>query len=280
MGNVRKVRDVAVYIEATFDPLVSNGREESLVRWFTSARSSFFGGLAQAEASSEADVVSHVLVTQEIDGPSHRLMNLSDQWSQFEEFLRGFPWWVDVRYSEGDIELVGVRARQLVTDGSIWQVSARLPMSRPDDPVQCGAMVEFLREALDVANPSFGRIELNDFDDYTNLDAALRRRLRASLRESREILRGYAWVTVCPPEILSQLGGVAELESSRAFHRVVSLQSGGVLLQASETLADYTNAVMQRVFSTLAPVLPRGEPSLDPAHPHLRFVSQDAASVR
>jgi hypothetical protein len=53
-----------------------------------------------------------------------------------------------------------------------------------------------------------------------------------------------------------------------------------VLLQASDTLAGYTDQVMQRVFEALAPVLPPGEPRPDPAYPEMRFVPRDAAGVR
>ncbi|WRZ87699.1 hypothetical protein OHB54_00485 [Streptomyces sp. NBC_01007] len=140
--------------------------------------------------------------------------------------------------------------------------------------------MDVLHAALDASNPLFGRIEWNIFYELPNLDAVLRRRRRTSLREGRQFLRGYAWVTVCPAELAARLGGAAALEDSGAFHRVLPLRAGGVLLQASATMDGYTDQVMERVFEALAPVLPPGEPSPDPARPYMRFVPRDAATVR
>ncbi|MET7981689.1 MULTISPECIES: hypothetical protein [unclassified Streptomyces] len=140
--------------------------------------------------------------------------------------------------------------------------------------------MDFLHTALDGSNPVFGRIEWHNFNEITNLDAVLRRKGRTSLREGRRFLRGYAWVTICPTELAAQLGGAAVLEDSGAFHRVLPLRAGGVLLQASSTMAGYTDQAMERVFEVLAPVLPPGEPSPDPAYPYMRFVPRDAATVR
>ncbi|MEY2248892.1 hypothetical protein AB8A21_39240 [Streptomyces sp. BF23-18] len=137
-----------------------------------------------------------------------------------------------------------------------------------------------LHAALDGSSPLYGHIEWDNFDELTNLDVVLRRRRRPSLREGRRFLRGYAWVTVCPAELAARLGGAATLEDSGAFHRVLPLRAGGVLLQASVTMDGYTDQVMERVFETLAPVLPPGEPRPDPAHPYMRFVPRDAATVR
>lgn len=177
-------------------------------------------------------------------------------------------------------ELGSVSTRHAFTDGSFWKASAALVVESSDDSGQSAALVECLREALDGSSPTFGRIELNNFNELTNIEAVLRRRQRKSLRESRQTLRGYAWVTVCPAELLALLGGASALEASGAFHRVIPLSAGGALLQASETLGGYTDEVMERVFLTLAPVLPEGEPHPDPAFPYMRFVPRDAATAR
>jgi hypothetical protein len=161
----------------------------------------------------------------------------------------------------------------------LWHAEAAVTVD-PEDAAACAVLVEFLRDALDACNPTFGRVELNNFNELTNLDAVLRRKRRKSLRESRQFVRGYAWVTVCPAELSARLGGPAALAASGAFHRVVPLRAGGVLLQASETLAGYTDTVMERVFVALAPVLPEGEPHPDPAYPYMRFVPRDAAAAR
>lgn len=269
-----------VYIEATFDTSMAVDGGESLVHWFRAVRSRLFDDLAQAEANNGDGVVSRVLVTKDIDGSSHHFSGVGENWQHFEECLATFPWWVGFNYQKGDSPLGWARAEHVFTDGSLWQASAAVSLESPDDAESCARLVTFLRQAVDGSNPAFGRIELDNFNEYTNLDAALRRRRRRSLKESRQVLRGYAWVTVCPSELSARLGGVRALEASGVFHRVIPLRSEGVLLQASETLAGYTDAVMARVFEVLAPVLPEGEPHPDPAHPNLRFVSRDAASVR
>ncbi|MET8291129.1 hypothetical protein ABZV80_38900 [Streptomyces sp. NPDC005132] len=155
----------------------------------------------------------------------------------------------------------------------MWSPWSRAPAAE-QEPTAAGPSL------LDGSNPVFGRIEWRNFNEVTNLDAVLLRKRRTSLREGRRFLRGYAWVTVCPAELTERLGGTAVLEDSGAFHRVLPLRAGGVLLQASATMAGYTDQVMERVFEVLAPVLPPGEPSPDPAHPYLRFVPRDAATVR
>jgi hypothetical protein len=48
----------------------------------------------------------------------------------------------------------------------------------------------------------------------------LRRRRDQSVADSRTILRGYSWVTVCGQELADRLGGVEALRATRAFHAV------------------------------------------------------------
>ncbi|MFI8068948.1 hypothetical protein ACIF85_09155 [Streptomyces sp. NPDC086033] len=269
-----------VYLEATFDLDAAVEPGESLIQWFRAARSHLFVDLEAAEPKGDSRVVSRALVTQDIDGSSELFTKVGDKWGHFEQCLATFPWWADVDYSTGNTELVGARTNHVLTDGSLWLASARVALNSLNDASECAGLVAFLQEALQGSNPAFARIELNDFNDSTNLDAGLRRKRRTSLRAGRQVLRGYAWVMVCPQELSVRLGGSTALEASGAFHKVIPLRSGGVLLQASETLAGYTEQVMERVFLALAPVLPEGEPLPDPAHPNLRFVLRDAGQVR
>lgn len=141
----------------------------------------------------------------------------------------------------------------------------------------CRSVVEFLISALDTVNPAFGRVCAGEpVTPKTNLDAVLKRKLRTSVAEARQGLRGYAWVTVCPAELTDALGGADALKRSGAFHRVVSLASGGTVLQATETLAAFSNEAMRKTFQALAPVLPPGVPHFNPAAPYARFVPEDA----
>jgi hypothetical protein len=71
----------------------------------------------------------------------------------------------------------------------------------------------------------------------------------------REALRGYSWVTICAPELVGRLGGVAALAASGAFHEVRELPRGQALLRATPLVEEYEGAAVERAFRTLAPVL-------------------------
>ncbi|WP_339134481.1 hypothetical protein WJM95_33105 [Streptomyces sp. f51] len=75
--------------------------------------------------------------------------------------------------------------------------------------------MDFLYAVLDGSSPLYGHIEWDDFDELTNLDAVLRRKRRTSLREGRQFLRGYAWVTVCPAELAARLGGASAADTNK-----------------------------------------------------------------
>ncbi|MET8102848.1 hypothetical protein ABZV29_41550 [Streptomyces sp. NPDC005236] len=112
----------------------------------------------------------------------------------------------------GEVDVLGrAGSYHVLSDGSIWRASASVSVNSPDDRASCTALVDFLHTALDGSSPLFGRLEWDNSDEFTNLDALLRRRKRTSLREGRRFLRGYAWVTACPAELAAQLGGAGGL---------------------------------------------------------------------
>jgi hypothetical protein len=74
-------------------------------------------------------------------------------------------------------------------------------------------------------------------------------------------------------------GGASRIAATGAFHTVRELRGGGLLLQATETLAGYDDQAMREVFHALAPVLPPGIPEDDPARENLRVVFEDASGV-
>ncbi|MFE4703287.1 hypothetical protein ACFRIC_40090 [Streptomyces sp. NPDC056738] len=272
-----------VSVQASFDAAVPDGPGASLIRWFRTARTGLYRGLVEAEAGSGGGVVSAAHIVPDIDDLVRRFPRIGKTWPQFEEELAAFPWGAQLVFltQGGEPEVLGrASSYHVLRDGSIWRASALTTVNSPDDAASCTAVVDFLHAALDGSNPLYGHIEWDDFDELTNLDTVLRRKPRTSLREGRQFLRGYAWVTVCPAELAARLGGAAALEDSGAFHRVLPLRARGVLLQASATMDGYTDQVMEGVFETLAPVLPPGEPSPDPARPDTRFVPRDAATVR
>lgn len=272
-----------VCVEASFDAAVPGSPGASLVRWFRAARTGLYRDLVEAEARSGGEVVSEAQIVPDIDDLVRRFPRIGKTWPQFEEELAAFPWGAQLVFltEGGEPEVLGrASSYHVLRDGSIWRASALTKVNSPDDVASCTAVVDFLYAALDGSSPLYGHIEWDNFDELTNLDTVLRRKRRTSLREGRQFLRGYAWVTVCPAELVTRLGGAAALEDSGVFHRVFPLRAGGVLLQASATMDGYTEQVMERVFEALAPVLPPGEPSPDPAHPDTRFVPRDAATVR
>lgn len=116
----------------------------------------------------------------------------------------------------------------------------------------------------------------------TALDSALRRGGRVkSMMQSRQVLRGYSWCTICPRELAQRLGGSSALQATGAFVEVEELPSGGLWLQATESFSDYNDEAMKRVFKALAPVLPEGLPKPDPFDDiPRRLVWEDAADWR
>jgi len=71
-------------------------------------------------------------------------------------------------------------------------------------------------------------------------------------------LRSYSWVTYLCPEFVARLSGVPALAETGAFWRVDRL-ADGVLVQATEHLADYAGDRVVAVRDALLPVLHEGE---------------------
>ncbi|MER7933306.1 MULTISPECIES: hypothetical protein [unclassified Streptomyces] len=270
-----------VYMEATLDPRGAAERGAAAVSWFHKALSGPLAELVRQEERAEHGVHSGTSIRQSEGSRRTHINHLGRNRSRLDEELEKSPEWAVTEFYGEDV-LARVQCSFFPVEGewSRFVVALQAGMPRLSDAEYCTALVDFFAEALDELNPMFARIERDSFSDWSNIEAALTRDLDESLPESRDFLRGYAWVTVCPQELAIRLGGPQSLAASGAFHRVVPLQAGGVLLQASETLSGYTDQVMERVFTVLTPVLPEGQPVPDPAHPNLRFVLRDASQVR
>ncbi|GGT13770.1 hypothetical protein [Streptomyces chromofuscus] len=271
-----------VHIEVTLDERPAVSRGDVLARWFRGAVDSFF---PDPSAYAEA----HVLVDHSFErgGEKFRTKGFEESWPSLEERLRRYPFYASVNFFvpvDHPYETVGsfgrVTASYLRSDGSYAALAVGLQAAeRTADPRLCARIWDFLATALDGSDPAFARVEHRDFHDTTHLEAALRRPRRKSLRESRTYLRGYSWVTGVPGEVAARLGGASRLAATGAFHAVRELRGGGLLLQATETLAGYDDRAMREVFRALAPVLPPGIPQDDPAREHLRVVFEDASGV-
>jgi hypothetical protein len=264
---------VKLYIEVNLDQ--ADGRRGDVIRrWFDDMASVFFTDVG------DTGLVWHAGVVRSQNDAVVHFTDRGEDRNAFSVELQNSPFWAEASLNTADHDLrTRIRAFPPLFDNPRYiSLSANVTCTDRDARDE-----EFAtRVALSVAaaaaelRPVFGRIELGLAHDRTNLDIGLRRRPSKSLPESGHTLRGYAWVTIVPEEILSRLGGVTALDASGVFCRVRPLAAGGALLQSSPTIAGYTDAVMEGVFRVLAPVLPAGVPSAHVAFPGVRFVARDA----
>ncbi|WP_018684443.1 hypothetical protein [Actinokineospora enzanensis] len=122
-----------------------------------------------------------------------------------------------------------------------------------------GAVVEFMRGWAEEHTPVFlecshSTLHRTEFEEEFLLDH------RETLREVREVLRGYGWITVLPREIGDRLGGAEVLRETGAFLEVDRLPDGGYWLRATGTYDEYGMPEVEKVFRAVAPALPAMEP--------------------
>ncbi|MGW1540888.1 hypothetical protein ACWCPM_11710 [Streptomyces sp. NPDC002309] len=272
-------KDVTIW--ATLDEQAAAPRGDLVVHWFRTAIDSFFSSGAKETADSYARATESFR-----GGRQTRLRNVRENWPAFAEALRAHPFYASAGFHEpsGEDEWVDdhgrVGSQHAGRGGTHTELSVFLPGGdRIVDPDFCARLVDFLAAALDGADPVFARVDYLNFHDKPDLEAALRRSHRKYLSESRTYLRGYSWVTGVPSELAARLGGASCFAATGAFHAVRELRGGGLLLQATETLAGYDDRAMHAVFRALAPVLPPGIPEHDPARENLRVVFEDASAL-
>jgi len=274
------IMDVTIW--ATLDEQAAVPRGELVVHWFRTAIDSFFSSGAKETTDSYAVVAESLRGGRDIN-----LKDVRKNWSALVEELRSHPFYACVGFHEPSVDedewaddygRVGSQHRG--RDGTHTELSAFLPGGDLiADPVFCAGLLDFVATALHGANPVFARVDHLNVHDKPDLEVALRRSRRKYLGEARTYLRGYSWVTGVPAELAARLGGAQRLAATGAFHTVRELRGGGLLLQATETLAGYDDQAMYRVFRALAPVLPPGIPGADPARADLRVVFEDASGV-
>lgn len=176
---------------------------------------------------------------------------------------------------------------EMVQDAPTWcRVWFEAPESHLMNPATQAAWLDAMRRFCDEVNPSFGQIS---YDYGAPSDSALEAVTGPpwtipykAIANSRQVLRGYDWLTVCAAELADRLGGVEALRGSGAFAQVEPLRNGGVWLLATEQYPDYGGERVEAVWRTLAPVLMKGTPSQDRAQRSdipFRLVFRDAAEV-
>lgn len=148
------------------------------------------------------------------------------------------------------------------------------------------AWLAVLRDFCEVVNPSYGQISYDYGAPWeTALEAVTGPPWTIpdkAIANSREVLRGYDWLTICADELADRLGGVEALRDSGAFTEVEPLRSGGVWLRATERYADYGEEHIEAVWRALSPVLLKGTPSremADGSEYPFRLVFRDAADA-
>ncbi|TDD58901.1 hypothetical protein E1263_17105 [Kribbella antibiotica] len=155
----------------------------------------------------------------------------------------------------------------------------RTPELMGSDGGEC--VRSFLEDCVGDVSIDYGDVRLDGNRGHaTSLDSALRRDFIASIQQSKEFLRGYGWITVCPSELVERVGGTASLEASKAFADIRVQRSGDVLLQATDSPEEFDQDALRRVWSALGPVLHPGGPQRRPGHEDDEVILEDAASLQ
>ncbi|MEU3922857.1 hypothetical protein [Streptomyces sp. NPDC029004] len=264
----------------TFDAGTGGGVGNGLVSWYDAALMGPLKDLVEQERRGSAYSATETHADERAERMDFGLV--STGWDAMRQELLRVPetafvtlWSESLDTPAAHVRSSSIKVRRPNVGGRLQLGDA---MGSPDDPAYCESAVAFLVAALDTVNPAFAWLgDDGPATDDTNLDCVLNRRVRDSVREARNLLRGYSWTTVCPEELSRRLGGPDALAGTGAFHRVVPLTGGGVVLQATRTVAEYSDDAVRRVFEALHPVLPPGIPQFDPAHPELHYFPADAS---
>ena len=111
---------------------------------------------------------------------------------------------------------------------------------------------------------------------WTGWDRACGVMMHDSLAQSRDYLRGYAWITYVPGSLLVEIGGVSAASASGVFHSVRELPGWLVELQATEAPAGYGLRQVRSVHEFLEPLLAPNEPRPPYRADRMCFIPQAA----
>lgn len=156
-----------------------------------------------------------------------------------------------------------------------WLVlSADVDVELTADPRGQAVILDVLRGVAEQCNPTSGLLFTPEGPLQTPLEAGLDLSPRRTISRSRDVLRGYGWLTIMAQELGDRLGGLPALRASGAFHEVARLDAGGYWLLATERWADYRLDRAEKLFEVFAPILPPGRPK-PPKNPANILVERD-----
>nr|WP_221378577.1 hypothetical protein [Actinoplanes polyasparticus] len=139
----------------------------------------------------------------------------------------------------------------------------------------------FARSFAEATDLAYAEISYDRGSGRTAYEDVFRGRPGRTALTSRETLRGYAWLTVCPREIGERLGGLDTFRGSGAFAEAERLPAGGYWLLATEDWRDFGPAAAERIFPVLAPALRPGPPMQDvPDDPPYYVSRRNAAELQ
>jgi hypothetical protein len=171
---------------------------------------------------------------------------------------------------------------QVDEDASDWfLLSVRFGPEFLDDPGFQQSTLSFVREFADEWNVAYGEISYDRGSGRTAYENVFHGLPHQTAPVSREVLRGYAWLTLCPQEIGDRLGGVEGLRAGGAFAEVAALRNGGYWLLATEDWRDFGQPAAENIFPVLAAALRPGEPlPFNPDDPPYYVSRRNAAELQ
>lgn len=177
-----------------------------------------------------------------------------------------------------------VEVKRVRDDGRWLRFQVSIPWHITEIPEFSNVFVHFLKRWTESTEASFGIAGDQPNADTTALEYALDLPYSwpdKNIPNSRDLLRGYSWLTLLPQELAVRLGGAAQLRETGAFSDVHEIGTGSLLLQATRNLEEFQPPVVGKVFSALAPVLLPGvpcEPQVGRSYPIVYGI--DPATVR
>jgi hypothetical protein len=262
--------DSSLFAQVCLDPRDPGRVARTSRLWLERGWDGLFGEVSRAVAAKDPDAAAGLIVCGTERDPIRAVRRTDARWAAALARIGENPVLVDTSVNTVEKRLSYAATRLTVSrvlDRNPWvRLSTRAMLGRAFDPaVEYDRWVDFVAEVLDDADPAYAEVN-KDFgvEGSTDLDRALRRDPRRSAEQSRRFLRGYAWVTVVPQELVDRLGGMDAIEAAGAVSEVRPLSAGGVLLRATRTPEEYDGAAVERLFRLLVPVLPPGQPRARP----------------